>query len=54
MNIERVYPSTFIARGIDPSMGGIGAHDECWKGAHPSNIHREVYRPLDRGCRGTR
>ena len=63
MNIGRVYtPAIFIARGIDSSTGGIGARDEYWKGVHPSNIqgvhpsniHREGYRPLDRGYRGAR
>ena len=54
MNIERLYSApTFIARGIDISIGGIGAHDEYWKGVHPSNIHREGYRPLDRRYTGT-
>ena len=44
MNIERVYiPPTFIARGTDPSTGGIEAGDEYWEAIHPSNIHREEY-----------
>ena len=31
MNIGKVYtPPTFIARGIYPSKGGIGARDEYW------------------------
>ena len=55
MNIGRVHtPKTFIATGIYPLTGGIGAHDEYWEGVHPSNIHREGYRPLDMGYRGTR
>ena len=55
MNIGRVYtPPTFIARGIHPSIGDIGARDEYWEGVHPSNIHRKGYTPLDRGYRGTR
>ena len=45
---------TFIARGIDPTTRNIGTSDDYWKGAHPSNIHREGYRPLDTGKRGTR
>ena len=54
MNIGRMYtPPIFITRGIDPSTPGIGAHDECWKGVPPCNIHREGYRPLDTGFRST-
>ena len=54
MNIGRVYTSpTFIARGIDQSRRGIDASDKYCKGAHPTNIHHEGYRPLDRGYRGT-
>ena len=54
MNMGRVYsPAAFIARGIHPSKGGIGADDEYWEGVHPSHIHRKGYRPLDRGYRGT-
>ena len=50
MNIGRVYtPPIFIARDIDPSIGGMGAHDEYWKGVHPSYIHCEGYEPLDGG-----
>ena len=48
VNIGRVYtPPTFIAKGMVASTGGIGPCDECCKGVHPSNIHREGYRPLD-------
>ena len=47
-------PPISIARTIDPSIGGIGARDEYWTGVHPSNFHREGYRPVDKGCRGTR
>ena len=50
MNIGKVYtPPIIIAKGIDRSTRGIGAHDEYWKGVHPSDIHGEGYRPLDRG-----
>ena len=52
MNIRRVYtPPIFIARGIDPWIGGMGAHNEYWTGVHPTNIQRKGYRPLDRGYR---
>ena len=52
MIIGRVYtPSIFIGRDINHWTGGIGARDEYWKGVHPSNIHCEGYRPLDKGCR---
>ena len=55
MNIGKVYTAPrVIVRGGDPWTGGIRAHDEYWKVTHPSNIHREGYRPLDKGCRGTR
>ena len=55
MNIRRVYtPPIFIARGIDASIGGIGARDEYWWGVHPSNIDREGYKPLNRTYGGTR
>ena len=54
MNIGRVYTTpTCIARGTYPLTGGIEAHNEYWKGAHPSNSHREQYRRLERGYRGT-
>ena len=54
MKIGGVYtPPMFSASGIDPSIVGIGAHDQYWTGVHPSNIHCEGYRPLDRGYRGT-
>ena len=44
MNIGRVHtPPVFIARVIDPSRGGVGAHDDYWKRAHPCNIHCEGY-----------
>ena len=47
MNIGRVYlPPTFIAMGI-------GGPHEYRKGVGPTNIHREGYRPLYRGYRGT-
>ena len=50
MNIGRVYtPPMFIARNIDPSTWGMGERNEEWKSVHPSNIHREAYRPLDMG-----
>ena len=49
MNIGMAYtPPTFSARGVDHSTRGIGARNEYWKGVHPSNIHRDGYRPLDR------
>ena len=54
MNIEGVYtPPKFITRGIDPSTRGTGAHNEYQTGVHPSDIHRQWYRALDMGCRGT-
>ena len=43
----------FIARGIDPSARDVGAQYKCWEGVYPSEIHREGYRPLDRGYWGT-
>ena len=55
MNIGRGYtPPMFITRGKAPSTGDIGPRHEYRKGLHPSNIHREGYRPLDKGYRGTR
>ena len=55
MNIGRVYtPQIFNARGLEPSTWGIGARGEYWKGIHPSNVHREGYRPFDSGYEGTR
>ena len=55
MNIGRVYtPAIWVARGRDPSIGGIGAYNEYWKGVNPSNIRREGYRPFDMGYSGTR
>ena len=54
-NIGGVYtPTMFIATGTDPSTGGVGVRDEDWKGVHACNIHREGYRPLNRGHRSTR
>ena len=54
MNIGGVYtPPIFIARGMNPSTGGKRAHDEYWKGVHPSNINREEYRRVHMGYRGT-
>ena len=50
MNIGRVYsPLKFIARGIDRSTEGIGAHHAYWEGVHHSNTDREGYRPLGTG-----
>ena len=50
MNIGRVHtPPIFIARGVDPLTGGIGAHDEYLKDVHPSHIYRAGYRPLNTG-----
>ena len=50
MNDRRVYTSPIlIARCMDHSTGGSGAHDEYWKAVHPCNIHGEGYRPLDGG-----
>ena len=52
MNIARVYTlPTFIARGVDHLSRGIGGRNDYWKGVHPSNIHRECYRPLGIGSR---
>ena len=55
MTIGRVYtPPIFSPRGMNHSIGRMGACNEYWKGVHLSNIHHEGYGPLVRGYRGAR
>ena len=54
MHIGRVYTSPiFIARGVDHTRGDVDASGKYCKGVHPSDIHHEGYRTLDRGHRDT-